>query len=90
MSTYRVTMKVNFLVEINDENVTAAPRVPLQGDTAQAALNRASWSWLRGMQLMKQWNTSLGVRRSFAHKRDWEVVRLEDEGDEAVTPAASQ
>ena len=87
MSTYRVTMKINFLVEINDENVTADPRAPLQGDTAQSALNRASWSWLRGMQLMKPWNKSLGVKRSFAWKRDWEVVRLDDEGHEAVGPA---
>ncbi len=78
MSIYRVTMKINFLVEINDDNVMADPRPPLQGNTAQAALNRASWAWLRGSQLAKHVAQSLGVKRSYALKKDWEVVQLED------------
>ena len=80
MSIYRVTMKINFLVEINDKNATAGPREPLQGDTPQSALNRVSWIWLKGMQGMKQWNKLLGVKRSFAHKQDWEVIRVENQG----------
>lgn len=76
MSIYRVTMKINFLVEITDDNAMADP--PLQGNTAQAALNRASWAWLKGSQLVKHVNKSLGVKRSFVQKTDWEVVRFAD------------
>lgn len=88
MSVYRVTMKINYLVEINDENARSDPRQSLQGNTSQAALNRASWVWLRGSQMVKELSRSLGVKRSFAMKKDWEVVRLEDETQWAVLPPA--
>jgi len=88
MSVYCVTMKINFLVEINDDNALADPRLPLQGDTPQSALNRACWVWLKGSQMVKQLNKSLGVKRTYARKQEWEVVCLEDTGQETHLPIA--
>jgi len=83
MSVYRVTMKINFLVEIDDKNALADLRPALQGDTAQSALNRACWVWLKGSREVKQLNKSLGIKRAFTWKKDWEVIRLEDAGQKA-------
>ncbi len=90
MSVYRVTMKINFLVEIDDKNALADPRPALQGDTAQSALNRACWVWLKGSREVKPLNKRLGVKRAFARKKDWEAIRFEDAGQEAApkVPAA--
>ena len=79
MSLYRLTLKIDFMVNINEENLIADPRPALQGDTPKAAVNRACWIWLQGMQLVQETKKSLGVGRSFYRTADVEVQRLEPE-----------
>lgn len=76
---YRVTMKINFIVNINDNNRLADPRPPLQGDTAEAAVNRAVWCWLKSMSLMREMRRTLGVGRSMTRKADIQVVAIEQD-----------
>ncbi len=82
MSLYRVTLKVDFMVNINDENLNADQRPALQGDTPKSAVNRASWVWLKGMRLAQETRKSLGVGRSFYRTADVEVQRLKLEDQE--------
>lgn len=79
MSFYRVTLKIDFIVNINPENELADPRPALQGDTPDAAVNRASWVWLEGMKLAAETRNSLGVGRSFYRTADVEVTELESQ-----------
>ena len=60
MSLYRVTMKISFMVDVTPENQEADPRLPLQGDTPEAAINRASWVWLKGIGLAQKTRKALG------------------------------
>ncbi len=82
MSLYRVTLKIDFMVNINEENLKADPRPALQGDTLKSAVNRASWVWLKGMRLAQETRKCLGVGRSFYRAADVEVLRLEPEDQE--------
>ena len=77
MSLYRVTLKINFMVDINEENNFADPRPALQGDTSKAAVNRASCVWMKGMSLTADTRKSLGVGQSFSRVADVEVVNVE-------------
>ena len=77
MTSYRVSLKIDFIVNINPENELADSRPPLQGDTLEAAVNRASWVWLEGMKLTSETRKSLGVGRSFSRRADVEVMKIE-------------
>ena len=77
MSSYRVTLKIDFIVDINPENELVDPRPALQGDTPEAAANRASWVWLEGMKLTGGTRKSLGVGRSLCRKSYVEVTQVE-------------
>ena len=74
-------------MNINEDNLNADPRPALQGDTpkaGQSAVNRASWIWLKGMQLAHKPKKSLGVGRCFYRATDIEIQRLEPEDDSAA------
>ena len=86
MSFYRVTLKIDFIVNINPENELADPRPALQGDTPEAAANRASWIWLEGMRLTSGTRKSLGVGRSFCRKADVEVTKVEAPAPDSKEP----
>ncbi len=74
-----MTLTIDFMVNINEGNLAADPHPALQGDTPESAVNRASWVWLKGMQLTQEARKSFGVGRSFYRAADVKVQQLTSE-----------
>ena len=76
MSVYRVTVPVTFVVEINDENVQAAPRPALRGDSPLVAVRRAIWCLLARDRPGQQ--KVLGVKKLLikGHWENFEAAEL--------------
>lgn len=73
MGRYRVTLTVNYVVDITPENERADPRPPLQGDRAEAALARALWVLLAHRRELC-WK--LGISRTITEAKDYRVEVL--------------
>ncbi len=79
MGLYRVTLTINLDVRITEDNAEADPRPALQGDHAQAALNRATTMWLEGMSRAER--KALGMGRSVIMKKDMHVIEIKPDGE---------
>lgn len=70
MSVYRVSVPVEFIVEINDDNTQADARPALQGDLPFVAVRRALMSLLDpDREKRKRW----GVRRTIIRKPEHNI-----------------
>lgn len=86
MGTYKVTVPVTVIVEIDEENIEADQRSALQGDSPIVAIRRAIACLLYSSPDERR---RLGIRRFFINGR-WEDIPVELIGPDAhytATPA---
>ena len=75
VSKYKVTLTIDIVVDINDENDKVDSRVAFQGDTPKTAINRAVWSILG--QLTRDQKRAFGIGRTFIPAKDMHAVEVE-------------